>query len=286
MFEANDIDFEAQSTFRREINAQGKSRAFLNDTPVSLSLVKEIGDRLVDIHSQHQTLALTDSGFQIAVVDNMAWHQALLRKYSDLFQEYKQQQLQLQEYIERESKAVADRDYFEFQYHELESANLITGEQETIEQELKVLDHAEEIKSRLFSASQSLSGGENPMISRISEVNTILSQAARFNTAVNELQQRFESCFIEMKDIANELEQIETHVHFDEEQATQFRERLNLLYHLEQKHQVKSIEELIALQQSLSDRLLGIASIASGIEELTSTIGETENKLKELAAEL
>jgi DNA repair protein RecN (Recombination protein N) len=286
LFEANDIDFEAQSTFRREINAQGKSRAFLNDTPVSLSLVKEIGDRLVDIHSQHQTLALTDSGFQMAVVDNMAGHQALLRKYSDLFQEYKQQQLQLQEYIERESKAVADRDYFEFQYHELESANLITGEQETIEQELKVLDHAEEIKSRLFSASQSLSGGENPMISRISEVNTILSQAARFHPAVNELQQRFESCFIEMKDIANELEQIETHVHFDEEQATQFRERLNLLYHLEQKHQVKSIEELIALQQSLSDRLLGIASIASGIEELTRTIGETENKLKELAAEL
>ena len=285
-FESNDIDFDAQSTFRREINAQGKSRAFLNDTPVSLSLIKEIGERLVDIHSQHQTLALNDSGFQMAVVDNMAGHKSLLRDYAGLFQEYKQQQIKLQEYIERENKAVSDRDYYEFQYHELESANLIAGEQETIEQELKVLDHAEEIKSLLFNASQYLAGEENPLISRISEVNTILSQAARFHPAVHELQQRFESCFIEMKDIANELEQIETHVHFDEVQANQFRERLNLLYHLEQKHQVKSVDELINLQQSLSSRLLGFATIASRIQELTFTISETENKLKELASEL
>jgi len=285
-FESNDIDFEAHSIFRREINTQGKSRAFLNDSPVSLSLVKEIGDRLVDIHSQHQTLALNDSDFQMAVVDNMAGHQALLLDYSGLFQEYKHHQQQLQDYTERENKSVADRDYFEFQYHELESANLNTGEQETIEQELKVLDHAEEIKSRLFNASQYLAGGENPIISRISEVNTILLQAARFHPAVNELQRRFESCFIEIKDISNELEQIETHVHFDEGQAAQLRERLNLLYHLEQKHQVKSIEELIALQQSLSDQLLGIASIASRIAELAHIMSETENKLNELAEEL
>lgn len=286
LFEANDIDFEDQSTFRREINAQGKSRAFLNDTPVSLSLVKEIGDKLVDIHSQHQTLALNDSGFQMAVVDNMAGHQPLLRKYSGLFQEYKQLQLQLEKYIESENKAVADRDYFEFQFNELESANLVEGEQEMIEQDLKVLDHAEEIKSRLFNASQILTEGENPMISRISEVNSILLQAARFHPAVNELQQRFESSFIELKDIADELEQIETHIHFDEEKALQLRERLNLLYHFEQKHQVKSIEELVALKQSLSDRLLGIASISMSIEKLTLIISDTENNLKELAAEL
>lgn len=285
-FESNDIDFEAQSTFRREINAQGKSRAFLNDTPISLSLVKEIGDRLVDIHSQHQTLAINDSGFQMAVIDNMAGNQALVRQFSDLFQEYKQQQLQLKQYIDRENKAVADRDYFEFQYRELESANLITGEQEMIEQDLKVLDHAEEIKSRLFNASQLLAGGENPIISRISEVNAILSQAASFHTAVKELQHRFESCFIELKDIANELEQLETHVHFDEENANQFRERLNLLYLLEQKHRVNSIEELIFLQQSLSNRLLGMASIASNIEELRHKISDTEHKLNKLATEL
>ena len=286
LFEANDIDFEAQSTFRREINAQGKSRAFLNDTPVSLSLVKEIGDRLVDIHSQHQTLALSDSGFQMAVVDNMAGHQALLHQYSGLFLAYKQQQQQLEEYVTRENKAAADRDYIEFQYLELESARLIEGEQESIELELKVLDHAEEIKSRLFSASQNLAAGEDPLVSRISEVNTILTQAARFHPSANELQQRFESCLIEIKDISSELEQLEAHIHFDEEQANQFRERINLLYHLEQKHHVKSTAELIALQQSLSDRLLGISSIASHIEELTRTIGETENGLKALASEL
>lgn len=286
LFAANDIDFEAQSIFRREINAQGKSRAFLNDTPVSLSLVKEIGDRLVDIHSQHQTLALNDSGFQMAVVDNMAGHQALLGSYAHLFQEYKQQQQQLQEFIDHENKAVADRDYFEFQYHELESANLVPGEQETTEQELKVLDHAEEIKSRLFNASQNLAGGENPIISRIADVNTILSQAARFHPAVNELQQRFDSCFIEMKDIVHELEHLEAHVQFDEGQATLLRDRLNLLYHLEQKHQVRSIEELMELQHSLSDRLLGIATIASRIEGLTLTIAETVNRLKEMAEQL
>ena len=286
LFESNDIDFEPQSIFRREINAQGKSRAFLNDTPVSLALAKDIGDRLVDIHSQNQTLALRDSTFQMAVIDNMASHQPLLNTYTDLFRKFKRQQQLLQEYTLQENKAIADRDYLEFQFRELEAANLEEGEQELIEQQLKVLDHAEEIKTRLFSALQNLAGNENPLLPRLTEVNTTLNQAARFHPAIGVIQQRFDSCLIEIKDIATELESLEAHIQFDQAEAGKLRERLDLIYHLEQKHHLSSVEELLAQQQSLSYRLQGIATLSSDIEKLTDSISESEKELNALAAQL
>jgi DNA repair protein RecN (Recombination protein N) len=284
LFEANDLDFEPQSIFRREINAQGKSRAFLNDTPVSLSLAREIGDRLVDIHSQNQTLALKDSSFQMAVVDNMAGHQSLLRTYTGSFHAYKQQQQVLQELTLRENQAIAERDYLDFQYKELKMANLQEGEQESIEQQLKVLDHAEEIKTRLFSAIQILTGSEEPLMHKLTEVNSALSQAARFYPAVEDIQQRFDSCLIEIKDISAELESLESHVHFDEKEAVHLRERLDLIYHLEQKHHVNSVEELITQQQSLSDKLLSIDTLSADIEKLTEAIAKLEKELNTLAA--
>jgi DNA repair protein RecN (Recombination protein N) len=286
VFEANDLDFESLSIFRREINVQGKSRAFLNDTPVSLALAKEIGDRLVDIHSQNQTLALKDSSFQMAVIDNMAGHQSLLRTYSGLYQTFKQQQHLLQEYTLRENQAIADRDYLEFQFRELELASLQTGEQESIEQQLKVLDHAEEIKTRLFSAVQLLSGSEDPLLHKLMEVNSALTQAARYHPAVEAIQQRFNSCLIEMKDISAELEVMESHIHFDEKEAVLLRERLDLIYHLEQKHHVNTVEELITQQLSLSDKLTGIATLSADIEKLTETIRKSEKELNRMAAQI
>jgi DNA repair protein RecN (Recombination protein N) len=286
LFDLNDIDFEPRSIFRREINVQGKSRAFLNDTPVSLAFAKEIGDRLVDIHSQNQTLALKDSSFQMAVLDNMAGHQSLLRNYAGLFQSYKQQQHLLQEYTLKENQAIADRDYLEFQFQELDTAKLKEEEQESIELKLKVLDHAEEIKTRLISALQNLSGSENPLLPRLTDVNSVLSQAARYHPAIEIIKQRFESCLIEMKDITSEIENLESHIQFNQEEAGQLRERIDLIYHLEQKHHVNTIEELILYQQSLSDRLLGIATLSADIEKLTVSIHETEKDLNKLAIEI
>jgi DNA repair protein RecN (Recombination protein N) len=286
LFEANDLDFDPQSIFRREISTQGKSRAFLNDTPVSLALAKEIGDRLVDIHSQNQTLALKDSGFQMDVIDSMAGHQSLLRTYSVLFNSYKEQQQILQEFTFRENQAIAERDYLEFQYKELELANFQEGEQESIEQQLKVLDHAEEIKTRLFSALQILAGSEEPLLSKLTEVNSAITQAARFHPAVEAIKQRFDSCLIEIKDISAELETLESHIHFDGKEAVQLRERLDMIYHLEQKHHVNTVEELISYRLSLSDRLLGIATLSSDIEKLTDTLRETEKELRSLASQL
>ncbi len=286
LFDANDIDFEPQSIFRREINTQGKSRAFINDTPVSLTLAKEIGDRLVDIHSQNQTLALRESTFQRAIVDNMAGHQSLLRTYTGLFNTFKQQQHLLEEYTLRENQAIADRDYLDFQFNELEKANLIEGEQELIEQQLKVLDHAEEIKTRLFSALQNLSGNEVPLMHKLTEINSALNQAARYHPAVEAIQKRFESCLIEMKDITAELESLESHIHFNEQEASQLRERLDMIYHLEQKHHVNTVEDLIIQLQSLSDKLLGIATMSAEIEKLSNTINESEKELNELARQL
>jgi DNA repair protein RecN (Recombination protein N) len=240
----------------------------------------------VDIHSQNQTLALRDSIFQMAVLDNMAGHLSLLHKYSHLFLTFKQMQNLLHEYILRENQAIADRDYLEFQFRELEMANLIDGEQELAEQQLKVLDHTEEIKTRLFSAMQILQGSENPLLQKFTEVNSALNQAARFHPAVISIQQRFESCLIEMKDIAAELEQLESNIQFNEEETGELRERLDLIYHLEQKHHLNTIEELLAQQQSLSGRLLGIATLSADITELTNSILKSEKELNALAAQL
>jgi DNA repair protein RecN (Recombination protein N) len=286
IFNDNDLDYEPTSVFRREINPQGKSRAFINDTPVNLNILKEIGDRLVDIHSQHQTLELNDSAFQLGMIDSYARHPETLVTYRKLFQEYNSLKVELIECQRKEQQSVNEREYLTFQYEELDKANLIANEQLEAEEELEILTHAEEIKSRTFSAIGILADDELSVIDRISEIKQLLDQASRFSHHIVPLAERIDGSLIELKDITNELRVFSDQVHFDAGRIDKLSQRLDQIYHMEQKHRVQTVSELIAIMNDLSDKLYAISSLETRISELTESLKKKESELMAISAVL
>ena len=257
-FESNELDFEANTCIRREINPEGKSRAFINDTPLTLVQLKELASYLVDIHSQHETLDLNANQFQLSVIDAFANHQELLNEYATNFKRYKQVENQLSGLVERESQAKKDLDYFQFQFNELEDVNLKPDEQTILEQELETLNNAEEIKLNLSRGVFIFNGGEQNLLSSLNDIKIILSTFAKYKTEIQELSTRINSSYIELKDISNELENIEQDIVFDPKRIEELTLRLNEIYRLEQKHQVKTIEELRKLETNLKIRDLSL----------------------------
>jgi DNA repair protein RecN (Recombination protein N) len=286
IFEANDLDYEPTSVFRREINPQGKSRAFINDTPVNLNILKELGDRLVDIHSQHQTLELNDAAFQLGMVDSYAGHAKTLVSYRNLFSEYNLLKAELEECIKKEQQSVNEKEFLNFQFEELEKANLVLNEQEEAEEELEILTHAEEIKTRTFTAIGILADNEQNVSDRLSEIKQLLDQASRFSHHLIPLAERISGSLIEIKDIANELRAFSEQVHFDAERIEKLTSRLDFIYHLEQKHRVKSVAELIEIMNSLSDKLYAIGSLETRILELKEVLAQKESELLNVSAVL
>src|SRR5882757_8150499 len=208
-FEDNDLDYEAETVLRREISADGKSRAFVNDTPVNLNSLKALGEKLIDIHSQHATLEINDPEFQLLVVDAVARHDDLLADYRTKFKTYKKGISKLQQLIEDGDKAKADLDYYQFQFDELEKAALSADEQELLEQELYSLNNAGEIKRNLQGAFYLMEDGETSAIIQLREAGHQLLALEKFNPLIAELHQRLNSTIIELKDIAAEIETIE-----------------------------------------------------------------------------
>ncbi|MBK7184179.1 MAG: DNA repair protein RecN [Bacteroidetes bacterium] len=280
-FKDNELDYEAISTIRREINPEGKSRAFINDTPVTLNQLKELGERLIDIHSQHQTLSLNGADFQLSVVDAFAKHEDVLTAYKSEFKNYKSLEKQLNELIERESQAKKDLDYFQFQFNELEDANLKVGEQVEMEQELETLNNAEDIKLNLSKAAFSLAGGEQNLLSSFNEIKAILNSLSKFKPEIAELNTRINSAYIELKDISNELESLEQEIVYDPKRIELLNEKLDAIYRLQQKHQVKTIDELIAIKEELSNKLLDFSSLETEIQKTKSAL---EHSTKTLTA--
>lgn len=276
-FEANELDHEANTTIRREINPEGKSRAFINDTPVTLNQLKELGEQLIDIHSQHQTLSLNGTEFQLSVVDAYSKHEELLNAYKVDFRNYKQLEKQLQELIEKEAQAKKDLDYFQFQFNELEDAGLKPDEQTGMEQELEALNNAEDIKSNLSKAALNLNGGEQNLLSSLTEIKALLASMAKFKPEINELSTRINSSFIELKDISNELEALEQEIVYDPKLIESLTAKLDSIYRLQQKHQVKSVEELITIKDDLSNKLLDFSSLETEIEKVKTSL-EKRNK--------
>ena len=273
-FEAQELDYDVTTTIRREINPEGKSRAFINDTPVTLSQLKELAERLIDIHSQHQTLTLNGNEFQLSVVDAFAGHAELLKQYQTDFKQFKQVEKKLNELIEREAQAKKDLDYFQFQFNELEEADLKAGTQVEWEQELETLNNAEDIKLNLSKALHALSGGEQNLLSSLGEVKNILAPFAKFKAELNELNSRVNSTYIELKDISNELESLEQDVVYDPKRIEDINSRLDVIYRLQQKHQVKTIEELIAIKEEINTKLLDFGSLESEIEKVKTELQE------------
>lgn len=278
-FDAQELDYEVKTTIRREINPEGKSRAFINDTPVTLSQLKELTERLIDIHSQHQTLTLNGNEFQLSVVDAFADHADLLKQYASDFKQFKQVEKNLNELIEKEAQAKKDLDYFQFQFNELEEADLQAGKQAEWEQELEALNNAEEIKLGLSKASFGLAGGEQNLLSSLNEVKILLAPFAKFKTELNELSTRVSSAYIELKDISNELEAIEGDIVYDPKRIEEITAKLDVIYRLQQKHQVKTIEELITIKEELNTKLFDFGSLESEIEKVKAELQKYNDAL-------
>lgn len=278
-FYEKELDYEANTFIRREISSEGKSRAFINDTPVNLNILKELGEKLVDIHSQHETLTLNNSSFQLSVLDMYAEHQNELNLYKTQYSEYIKTKSHLEKLTELEKKAKADVDYFQFQFDELESAGLKVGEKELLELELQTLNNAEEIKSGLNRAYTSIQDGDGNILQQLSSINAELGGLSKFNSKISELSLRIQSSFIELKDITAELEAVEEEIIFNPERVDIINERLNTIYHLEQKHRVNSEVELLNIQNELSTKLSSYQTLDADIKELTAEIEKQQSNL-------
>ncbi|MBD1394301.1 DNA repair protein RecN [Mucilaginibacter glaciei] len=285
-FEENDLDYEGDTVLRREISADGKSRAFVNDTPVNLTQIKNLGERLIDIHSQHATREIADPDFQLLVVDGVAGHHELLAGYQSKFKSYRKSLTQLRDLITQNDKAKADLDYYQFQFDELEKAAISGDEQELLEKELYALNNAEEIKRNLSGAFFLMQDGDASAIIQLRDAGQQLSAIEKFNPEVEEMQERLKSTLIELKDIAAEIEGIEQKTFTNEARAEEVNTRLSLLYNLQKKHRVNSNDELLAIQDDLSEKIRQAVFGDEVVEKLQKQIGADRQEMETIAAEL
>ena len=274
LFETNDIDFEAECIFRRELNPQKKSRAFINDTPVALQTMKEIGSVLADIHSQHDSLLLTDADFQLWLLDDIAQNAEILASYKKEYGNYNAIKRHLIEMKDMASKNAAENDYLKFQLDELDKASLKEGEYSEIEQTLRVMENAEEIKTLLVTANSLMEDAETAILYQCSELSSTLSQLKRLLPETESLQERVDALRIEFKDIAFDLRRHEDDTQFDEGQLQNLQERYDLLSRLMMKHRVNGFDELIALRDSLKAK-------TEAFENIDETIAQAEKQLKD-----
>lgn len=285
-FEANDLEYEDECILRREVYASGKSRAFINDTPASLAQMKELGEMLIDVHSQHQNLLLNKEGFQLNVLDILAHNDGALSVYADCYGSWKKAQQQLEELIACAERDKADEDYVRFQLEQLEEANLTAGEQEELEQEAELLSHAEDIKAGLYRVDQGLSADEGGLLPLLNDCLSTMQSMRKVYPAAEELSERLESSYIELKDIAQEVAGREEEVEFNPARLDEVNARLNLIYTLQQKHRVSTVDELLTLQEEYASRLSAITSSDDQIEDLKQQCADLYNKVKQQAAVL
>ncbi len=285
-FEDSELDYEAETILRREISSDGKSRAFINDTPVTLNIIKALGEKLIDIHSQHATLEINDPGFQLLVVDSVSAHGDLLTDYQSKFRTYKKATVKLQQLIAESDKAKSDLDYYQFQFDELEKASLTEDEQEKLEQELYTLNNAEEIKRNLLGATHLMQDSETSALIQLREATHHLSSLEKFNPAIEELHERLKSTVIELKDIAAEIENIEQRTHTNEARAVDINDRLTIIYNLQKKHRVNTNAELMQLQNDLSEKIQQALFGDEEIEKLQKQIAAEKQELEKQAAQL
>ncbi|MDH6354228.1 DNA repair protein RecN (Recombination protein N) [Dysgonomonas sp. PH5-45] len=285
--EESGIEYDADSyILRREILANGKSRAFINDSPVSLTDLKELGGLLIDIHSQHQNLMLGDSRFQMQVVDIIAGTMRLLKEYQAAYKEYKDAEKTLADLQEQALKSKDDEDYIRYQYTALAEAKLIDGEQTVLEQEQETLTHAEDIKSALYKIHVTLSDDDRGVIPALKEgLNTAQNLTKIFNKA-NDISARIESAYIDLRELSSEAERYAGDVEFNPERLAFIEERLSTLYTLQQKHRVASVAELLDIQAELEAKLNSIDSFDEQIAALQKNVNQKQETALALAKDL
>ncbi len=283
LFELHDLDYDPISLFRREITPQGKSRAFINDTPVTLQVMKVISERLIDIHSQHESLLVGTSGFQFDVVDGFAKILEKTESYRKLYNHYREQQKKLALLVEAERNAKADIDYYQFQHDELEKARPDTREFKSLEAEASVHRHAEEIIYNLEKTQFLLRDGDINALDLLNEILNLSKPLSKFGSNYEALAARLESLLIETKDIANDIEGLKDKVVHDPGEAARLEARLDQLNQLMLKHNVRSMEELIAVKEQYRQKIHDSESLEENIKELTLSLKELEQELEKRA---
>lgn len=283
LFEDNELEYDDECILRRELLASGKSRAFVNDTPVQLSLMKELGERLIDVHSQHQNLLLNKEDFQMSVLDVLADNDGLMKEYKELYQAWKKAKHDLENLKIQAEQERSDEDYLRFQLEQLESAAFKDGEQEELEQEAEVLSHAEEIKEQLYRLEQLLNGEGMNVLSALKECTAISSLLGKVFSQAGEIYSRLDSAYIELKDLADEIADYEENIEVNPRRLEEVNERLNLLYTLQQKHRVSDVSSLLAIQADFASRLSTITSFDEEIVRLEQLSLELFGKVKKQA---
>ena len=268
LFETHEVEYDAECIVRREIAATGKSRAFVNDTPVSLAILKQLGERLIDIHSQHQNLLLNSEDFQLGVLDTLSTDKTVKEHYAGAYRHYREVCAELEQLRAQLTGDQGDEDYIRFQLQQFAEWHLQEGEQEELEQELEVLTHAEEIKESLYRISGALSGDEGGQTSALRSTTSALRSLINLYPQAEEWHERMESLYIELKDIADEVADAEERLTFDPERQAWVESRLDTIYTAQQKHRVNSVAELLEIEQRFADTLRRIEESAERLETM------------------
>ncbi|MBO4612831.1 MAG: DNA repair protein RecN [Bacteroidaceae bacterium] len=286
-FTTHDLDFDGHSCIiRRELTSTGKSRAFINDTPTSLNELKELGDQLIDIHSQHQNLLLNKENFQLQVLDALAQDSALLDQYKQNYKEYCQLRDELESKKAQSDKDKEEQEYLAFQLKQLQEAQLSVEEEQALEQELTTLEHAEEIKTALYQCNSILNSEQNGLIDQMRDVKRKLESMASVYPPAQELAERMDSCYIEVRDIADEVESDMETMEFDPERLNYVNERISTIHSLKQKFHADDIEELIQIEEELAERLSLIDNSDEYLLEMQRRITQHEKELDKMAVQL
>ncbi|PKQ63223.1 DNA repair protein RecN [Labilibaculum filiforme] len=285
-FEANELDYEKETLLRREILPNGKSRAFVNDTPVSVKVLKELGLRLIDVHSQNQNLVIGSFEYQMGIVDTYAGNSEILKKYQECFDKFQKLKQELRKQEELAVKEKADLDYFQFQLEQLLEAKLVAGEQVEMEAELETLTHAEEIKSGLVKAYENLSEGESPIVTQLKEARNALAQIKNVFPDAVSFYERLESAYIELNDLAQELDRSNESVELDPSRIEFLNQKLDAIYSLQQKHHVNSVEDLIQIREELIQKVDKIVSGNDFIDDLKKQLKAQKDLLLKSAEKL
>lgn len=285
-FDLHDLDYEPICLVRREVARTGKSRAFVNDTPVNLQILKSLGIQLMDIHSQNQNQQLNQSEFRMSIVDAYANHDQQLQQYQALFFTYKNEIEELEILKESYQKQLNEQEYHQFLFDEIEKADIHKGEQKEMEEELQVLSHAEDIKRSLFQASSQITGDDTNIVEQLEAILAQLQKVSSFQTDIAELDERLRSCIIELKDLGNEASALDDQFQFDPDRMQYLNDKLELYLSLCRKHRLNNADELVEFKDELSSKIFSVQNLDSKIQELESSLAKQLEELKQRALKI
>ena len=285
-FENNDLDYFQECVIRRELSPSGKSRAFVNDTPVTLDVLRLLTGSLVDLHEQFDTLDIHNVSFQLRMIDALAGNKPMLGEFQIHFRRFTQDRRRLEKLREQNKQAAQETEFLNFQISEFQKAALASGEQERLEEEQRLLTHAEEIKRTLSAAFQHLTEGDTPLTEQLNDVLRQVAEVKKFHPDIPALHRRLESLALELEDLAGEFEKVAESTEFDPERILEIQQRLDVIYRLQNKHRASSVKELLDIQEYLQQKLDAIGDLSSEIEKLEIALSGQEKNLRSIAAQL